>query len=160
MGTEPSSDLSETLRVRVRYCDVDRMGYLWHGHYLAFFEEARTAWLRSRGASYRALEDTGVLLVVAEAAVTYSRPAAYEDEVDVRALLVEARGARLRFDYEVRRGPTLLARGHTVLAATDRNGRPRRLPDELAALAQGLSDEPGTPAPPRTVQGGTEAPRA
>jgi acyl-CoA thioester hydrolase len=160
VAPDPSTDLTETLRIRVRYCDVDRMGYLWHGHYLAYFEEARTAWLRSRGASYRALEDAGVLLVVAEAEVTFRRPAAYDDVVEVSARLVEARGARLTFLYEVRRGPTLLARGRTLLASTDRRGRPCRLPGEILALTTGLpDDEAGTPPPPDGVQGSTEVPR-
>ena len=67
------------LRLRVRYSEVDRMGYLWHGHYLALFEEARTDWLRARGLTYRALEDAGILLVVAETGVRYLKPGGYDD---------------------------------------------------------------------------------
>jgi acyl-CoA thioester hydrolase len=47
--------------------------------------------------------------------------------------LTDGRGARVSFDYEVRRegteGP--LATGSTSHAAIDLRGRPRRLPEEL-----------------------------
>ena len=36
-------------RVRVRYCETDRMAIAHHGSYVAWFEEARTEWLRARG---------------------------------------------------------------------------------------------------------------
>lgn len=111
------------------------MGYLWHGHYLSYFEQARTEWLRARGATYRGLEDQGTLLVVVETGLTFHRPGGYDDEVEVHTRLVEARGARLRFQYEVRRGRELLAKGFTVLASTDARGRPCRPPATLRALA-------------------------
>lgn len=147
-------------RIRVRYAEVDRMGYLWHGHYLAYFEEARTDWLRARGTTYRALEDAGTLLVIVETGLRHHRPARYDDEVLVSTRLAEARGPRLRFEYEVRRGDELLASGFTVLASADRTGRPCRPPGELAALAAAAGDgaaasgETGTAAGARGVQAG------
>ena len=33
--------------VRVRYGEVDRMGFVYHGHYLVYFETGRTEMLRS-----------------------------------------------------------------------------------------------------------------
>ncbi len=132
------------------------MGYLWHGHYLALFEEARTDWLRSRGFSYRALEDAGTLLVVVETGVRYLKPGGYEDELVIRCRAVEATGACLRLEYEVRRDDVRLATGFTVLASADRRGRPRRLPEELRALVEpNLGGAPGggTVAAPGAVQG-------
>ena len=129
------------------------MGYLWHGHYLALFEEARTDWLRARGMSYRALEDTGTLLVVVEVGVRYLRPGAYEDELVIRCWPVEAGGATLRLEYEALRAHERLATGFTLLAATDRRGRPCRLPDSLRALVAPASEAAGTGATPAAVQG-------
>ncbi len=141
-------------RIRVRYVEVDRMGYLWHGHYLAYLEQARTEWLRARGTTYRSLEDQGVLLVVVETGLSYLRPGTYDEELEVHTRLTQARGARLRFDYEVRREGQLLARAHTLLASADGRGRPRRLPAVLLGLAaaSGLTEE-GTEGAAPAVQG-------
>lgn len=110
------------------------MNVAWHGHYLAYFEHGRTELLRSLGVTYRAVEDAGTLLMVVEAGVKYERPARYDDLLTVRTRLTEARHVRLRFEYEVLRDGERLARGHTVLAAADAGGKPRRLPAELMAL--------------------------
>lgn len=147
--------------VRVRYAEVDRMGYLWHGHYLAYFEEARTDWLRARGTTYRDLEDAGTLLVVVESRVRHHRPALYDDVVTVHTHLAEARGPRLTFAYEVRRGDDLLASGHTLLACADRQGRPCRPPPLLAALARAAAGTDGglagVPSPGPVARAGTRS---
>jgi acyl-CoA thioester hydrolase len=134
----------------VRYSEVDRMGYLWHGHYLALFEEARTDWLRARGLSYKALEDEGTLLVVAETGVKYLRPGQFEDLVHVWCAAAEAGGATLRLEYEVWRDRTRLATGWTLLASTDRRGRPCRLPEVLRAVVP--ASRGGTAPEPAGVQ--------
>jgi acyl-CoA thioester hydrolase len=120
--------------VRVRYGEVDRMGVVYHGHYLVYFELGRTELLRSLGSTYREVEEAGTLLVVVETGLRFHRPARYDDDLTVRTRLGSARGVRMRFEYEVRRGGERLASGHTVLAATDPSGRPRRLPAVLQRL--------------------------
>ncbi len=120
-------------QVRVRYGEVDRMGVAYHGHYLVYFEQGRTELLRSLGVTYRAVEEAGTLLMVVEAAVKYERPAHYDDLLTVRTRLTQVRRVRLSFEYEVLRDGIRLATGHTVLAAADANGRPRRLPVDLLA---------------------------
>jgi acyl-CoA thioester hydrolase len=137
-------------RVRVRYGEVDRMGVVYHGHYLVYFEQGRTELLRSLGATYRELEEAGTLLVVTEAGLRFHRPGRYDDELSVRTRLSAARGVRLRFDYEVHCEELHLASGHTVLAATDPSGRPRRLPEGLERIVR-------RHAPHAVRKGGTPA---
>lgn len=119
-------------RLRVRYCETDRMGVAHHGSYVLWFEEARTEWLRAHGASYRELEDAGTLMLVVAVEVRYLKSVTYDDEIVIRTEVGELRRASLRFDYEVRdhRGD-LVATGSTTLACVGRDGRPRRLPAQL-----------------------------
>jgi acyl-CoA thioester hydrolase len=131
MGTEDGWHESP---LRVRYGEVDRMGVVYHGHFLAYFEDGRTELLRSLGATYRDMEDAGHLLMVVEAGVRYRRPAHYDDSLVVRTRLADVRPVRMRFEYEIRRDGDCLATGHTVLACTDPDGRPCRLPASLRAL--------------------------
>jgi acyl-CoA thioester hydrolase len=122
--------------VRVRYAETDQMGVAWHGYYLAWFEVGRTDLLRHQGVTYRELEAGGLRLPVIGTQMTFLRPALYDDLLEIRTEVAEVRGARMRFDYEVHRegteGP--LATGSTEHAATDPQGRPRRLPEPLRRL--------------------------
>jgi len=121
-------------RVRVRYGEVDRMGFVYHGHYLVYFETGRTELLRSLGTSYRELEEQGTLLVVVETGQRFWAPAGYDDDLVIRTTLTEVKGVRLRFQYEVLRDGARLTTGHTILASCGKDGRPRRLPAPLKAL--------------------------
>jgi acyl-CoA thioester hydrolase len=107
------------------------MGIVYYANYLVWFEVGRTDLLRSRGWSYREMEQDGFSLPVVEAACEYRRPARYDDELEVRTTGVLLSAVRLRFDYQVIRSAdaATVAEGHTVHAALDRNGRPARLPD-------------------------------
>lgn len=123
-------------RIRVRYCETDRMGVAHHGSYIDWFEEARTEWMRAIGPSYRAMEDAGDLLQVVHAEVRYLAPVTYDDEIIVRVGLVERRNASVTIGYEVRRADDArpVAVGRTTLACVGRDGRVRRLPGTLAAF--------------------------
>lgn len=124
---------SGSTTVRVRYAETDQMGIAWHGEYLAWFEVGRTDLLRGCGCTYRELEAQGLRLPVIEVQARYLRPALYDDVLEVHTRLTDVGGARVRFDYEVRRegtdGP--LATGSTAHAAIDLRGRPRRIPADL-----------------------------
>ena len=119
--------------VRVRYAETDQMGIAWHGEYLAWFEVGRTDLLRGCGCTYRELEAEGLRLPVIEVQARYLRPALYDDVLEIRTRLTDVGGARVSFEYEVRRegtdGP--LATGSTSHAAIDLRGRPRRIPEDL-----------------------------
>jgi acyl-CoA thioester hydrolase len=121
-------------RVRVRYCETDRMGVAHHGSYVAWFEEARTEWLRRRGRTYRQMEDDGALLQIVEFSARYLRPVDYDDELLVRVRVRERGPAAVTLAYEVRHAATgqVTATGHTRLACVGRDGRLRRLPPEIA----------------------------
>jgi acyl-CoA thioester hydrolase len=112
------------------------MGVAWHGNVFAWFEIGRTDLLRGLGTSYRALEEQGVRLPVVEAGARYVRPLLYDDVVEVRTRLSRHSGARVAFDYELRRegSDEALVTGFTAHAAIDDRGRPRRLPPQLRRL--------------------------
>ena len=121
-------------RVRVRYCETDRMAVAHHGSYVAWFEEARTEWLRSRGKTYRQMEDEGNLLQVVEFVCRYHKPVDY-DEVVAISVRVESSGrAQVVLAYECVRESDgeVCATGSTRLACVGRDGKLRRLPQELA----------------------------
>lgn len=147
--------------VRVRYGEVDRMGVVYHANYLPYFEVGRTEFLRSLGTTYRAVEEGGLLLVVADAGLRYIRPAAYDDVLRVRTRLTDVSGVRLRFEYEVDRpiDSTVVATGHTTLASTDPQGRPIRMPTEMRMALEKFVMIPNS-GPFAGSSGGKNEPRA
>jgi acyl-CoA thioester hydrolase len=119
------------IQIRVRYQETDGQGRVHHANYFTWFEMGRVELFRAMGHSYRELEAQGLLLVVAEIGCEYFLPAAYDDLLRLRTTTVRAKGARIEHHYEVHRGDELLARGRSVVACINRQGRVSRLPDFL-----------------------------
>ena len=123
-----------TVELRVRYAETDAMGIVWHGNYLSYFEVARTESLRAAGiASYRALEEAGIMMPVVDVGMEFFSPARYDDVLRVTVRVREPLRARIRFEYEVSNadGARVMG-GFTVLAFMDaKTRRPCRPPKEL-----------------------------
>jgi acyl-CoA thioester hydrolase len=130
--------LHSSSTIRVRYAETDQMGVAYHGGYFAWFEVGRTDLLRTCGLTYRDLEKQGLRLPVIETKARFLRPAFYDDVLEVRTRLTGMSGARVSFGYEVHRDGTegALAIASTDHAAVDREGRARRLPEELRRRLQ------------------------
>jgi acyl-CoA thioester hydrolase len=121
-----------TITIRVRYPEVDAMGYLHHSRYLQYFELGRVELLRSLGHSYADLEKAGVFFVVVKAEVRYKAPARYDDELTLTTRVVKQTHVRYDHTYELKRGTMLLAEGATTIACVDREGQLTQIPDSLA----------------------------
>lgn len=108
-----------TVRIRVRYAETDQMGIAHHSHYLVWCEEARTAFMRESGISYRELEARGLLLAVVEASVRYRAPARYDDLLRLDCWVRDRNRRRIVFGYAVWNDATnqLLATAQTSLMA-------------------------------------------
>lgn len=131
------------LEIRVRYQETDGQGRLHHANFLNYFEVARVDMLRASGISYRDLEQTGTMLVVAELQCQYHQAAFFDDLLTVEIHLEEVKGVRIRHRYRVSRGATLLATGHTVVAAVNRDGKVVRLPQWLREMKPVRGDQGG-----------------
>lgn len=121
------------IQIRVRYAETDRMGYVYYGHYAAYFEVARVEMLRSLGFNYKKLEDEGVILPVLDFSIKYIRPAYYDDLLTIKTVLPELPASRIRFQYETfNEKKELLNKAETTLVFVNKNtGRPTSVPDDL-----------------------------
>ena len=127
--------------LRVRFAETDAQGVVHNSNYLVWFEIARIAYLEEFAGGYPALRETGLESFVLEANVRYRLPAHFDDRLTIHTRVGEFRGARFRFDYEVRRGAELIADGWTSHACVDATTlRPTRIPQSLAdAIARAES---------------------
>lgn len=117
--------------LRSRYSETDKMGFVYYGHYLSYFEAARTEMIRQNGVSYADMEDQGVMLPVIHSEVDYQAPIFYDEPVIVRVMVFEKPLVRLQTFYEVyaKDRNKLCAKGEVSLAFMDaETRRPRRAP--------------------------------
>ncbi|MFO0865511.1 MAG: thioesterase family protein [Gemmataceae bacterium] len=131
MDSAPETPTVGETTIRVRYAEVDRMGFLHHSNYLVYFEQGRTELLRQMGFSYRDMEDQGFLLVLTRVQVRYRRPARYDDVLTLRTIVVRTTSVKIEHRYEVIREGELLAEGETTLGCIGADGKVRVLPDYL-----------------------------
>jgi len=122
--------LRGTTHVRVYFADTDKMGIVYHGNYLTWFEVGRTELMRDHGFDYAKVEDRGIALPVTEARLRIRRPAHYNELIEIETRLAPIRTREVTFLYRIRRNDTLLVEGETLHVTVDRDsGRSTRVPD-------------------------------
>lgn len=119
--------------IRVRYGETDRMGFCYYGNYAQFLEVARVELLRSKGVSYKELEDAGILLPVRNFSIKYIAPAKYDDVLFIETEIVKINGSRIEFIYEMRNQKNLLiATANTELVFVNSDTmKPAQVPTEI-----------------------------
>jgi acyl-CoA thioester hydrolase len=128
--------LEHTITIRVRYPEVDAMGYLHHSRFLQYFELGRVEMLRAQGVNYADLERQGVFFVVAKAEIRFRAPARYDEELTLITKIARQTHVRVDHTYLLKRGQTLLAEGSTTIACVDRNGQMIQIPESLSSSPQ------------------------
>jgi len=118
-----------TISIRVRYPEVDAMGYLHHSRYLQYFEMGRVELLRSLGHSYADLEKAGIFFAVVKVEVRYRAPARYDEELSLTTRVIKQTAVRIDHEYQLHRGQTLLAEASTTIACVNRAGELQHIPD-------------------------------
>ncbi|MBA5867799.1 MAG: YbgC/FadM family acyl-CoA thioesterase [Nitrospira sp. CR1.3] len=124
--------------IRIYYEDTDCGGVVYYANYLKYFERARTHYLEERGLSVRKLLEEGTVFVVVHAEVDYRSPARYGDELVLDTSISDLNTASLRFVHVVKEKSSgrVIVEGSARLAATDGNGKVRRLDKAIIAALQ------------------------
>lgn len=102
-----------TVPITVGFRDLDSLGHVNNAVYLTYFEQARVGYgLQLIGSTL--LRD--LAFIVAEATVTYLRPAFFADQLDLGVRISEIGTKSFVMEYGLRRRSDneLLARGRTV----------------------------------------------
>jgi len=117
--------------LRVRYQETDGQGIVHHGNYLTYFEKARIELLRHYGISYRDIENSGLILVVAEVRVEYFQAALFDDVLQVSVTIDRIKGAAIDHTYVITRGDTEIVRGFTRVGCLNKERCIKRVPKWL-----------------------------
>ena len=84
----------------IPFYDVDPMLITWHGNYVKYLEEARCAFLLSKGMTYVDMEKLGYAFPIVELKVKYIKPCTFGQEIIVNTKLVSCENFII-FKYEI-----------------------------------------------------------
>lgn len=136
--------------LRVRFCEVDEYGFVWHGHYLAWFEAARIEMLREVGLTPAELLGRGYLVPVVDLRVACKKPVKADSEVVVFCSMKPTEKALLTFCYRIVEKATgeLCATASTTHVLMNRREKMLYLiPDGIREpLARLIARYPGDPS--------------
>ena len=124
---------THAIKLRTRYAEIDRMGFVYYGNYAQYFEVARVEAMRSIGCNYKDFEDNGLIMPVLDFSVTYLKAALYDEELTIKLLIKELPTLRIHFDYVTYNAKgELLNTARTTLVFTDKKTlKPLRPPVEF-----------------------------
>lgn len=124
------------IEVRVRYSETDQMGVVYHSNYLPYFEIGRVEWLRSKGISYKSMEDHGIGLPIVSLTLNYKKPARYDDLLHVKTMFKSQTSVKIEFECEIlNEEGDLLTTGSFLLVFVDlKTGRPTPPPEYITDL--------------------------
>lgn len=109
--------------IRVRFNEVDSYQVAWHGHYVAWMEEARNELAGRFGVDAAQIAAAGFRAPVVALELKYLRPARFGEELKVRTTLARKQTATLEFFCQIiGEDGKVSARGRTVHALTDAEG--------------------------------------
>lgn len=139
-----TSGTKHLLRVPVHYEDTDFSGFVYHANYLKFAERGRSNFIKLAGVTHQQLlaHDPQLAFVVGHMEMDFLMPGRVEDELLVETAFTQLRGARLVAEQRISRGPDIVWQAHVVAAIVDLQGRPKRMPKDVAALLQPLLGAP------------------
>lgn len=125
-------------KIRTRYSEVDRMGYVYYGNYATYFEVGRVEAMRKLGIRYSELEKAGIMMPVIRYEIHYKRPAFYDEELTIITRVRTIPRSRILFEYETRNAKNeLLNTALTELVFVDsKTMKPHRAPRVIVAAAE------------------------
>ena len=89
------------LKVRVRYSETDKMGVVYHGNFVPYFEIGRVELMRSIGLVYKDLEAEGILMPVVHLEIDFKHPALYDEEITVETWVENIPSTKITFHHKV-----------------------------------------------------------
>jgi acyl-CoA thioester hydrolase len=126
--------------VGVRYLEVDAQGVVFNAWYLAWFDDAMTAYLAHRGLPYRTMLDAGYDVQVVRSEIDWQAGVGFGDTVGVEVSTARIGQTSFALDFRVLRdGHEVTCAGHTVyvVVATDGSGK-RQVPPLIRNALDGL----------------------
>ena len=116
--------MTDTIRIRVPFFDVDSIQMVWHGNFVKYLEEGRESFGFKFGLEYMHIYNSGYVAPIADMHLEYKNTAGIGDTLIVETTYKPCRGAKLMFDYVIKRESDgeLILKASTVQLFVTRDG--------------------------------------
>ena len=94
--------LSTTHTIKIRFNEVDSLGIVWHGHYIAYFEEGRESFGKTFGISYLDVKKNGYAVPIVKTSTEHKLPLKYGDVAIIKTTFKNTRAAKMMFSYVIK----------------------------------------------------------
>ena len=123
--------------VKVYYEDTDSGGVVYYANYLKFLERARSETLYSLDFTNSGLlENHGILLIVKSCNIEYKKPAKFEDKLEIISEVLTFIKTSFIMKQDIMRKDEIISVAEIHLVAVDKNGKPKKIPEELKQKLQ------------------------
>jgi acyl-CoA thioester hydrolase len=127
-----------TLPITVRYLEVDAQGVVFNAWYLAYFDEAMSAFLTARGMPYQKMVEAGYDVQLVRSEIDWRSGLRWQDAIEVAVSTARIGRTSFALDFEVRRdGHEVTCSGRTVYVVVAADGSGKREIPPLIAEALG-----------------------
>ena len=126
-------------RHTVQYYETDKMQVTHHSNYIRFMEEARVYYLAEMGWPYDKMEAEGIISPVVSISCDYKKPTAFADEIEIELKVSEVSRAKMKFQYIMTVGDTVVCTAESLHCFVSEEGRPisiqKQYPEFYSTLA-------------------------
>lgn len=136
-----------TTRLRVPLFEIDLGQAVYHGNYFHFYNQARDAFLRETGFSYKRLMAEEMHLTIVELNTRFRSPLTYDETIEIQTGVSWWRsrsiGMKQRIFRQKDADERILCNEATFsMVCVGFSGRPVTLPPSLLAALEGWIDRP------------------
>jgi acyl-CoA thioester hydrolase len=109
-------------KTKIRYAEVDLMGYVHNSNYQIFFEEARIDMVRARNYPYSKIEEDGIILPISEIKIQFFKPLYYDEDISVEVGVDYIKNMSIKITYSIIKSDgSVSCTGYTIHAFIDKN---------------------------------------
>ncbi len=99
-----TKELEDVCNIRVKFSEIDSMGVVWHGSYVAYLEDGRESFGRHYpGIGYPVMQAARIYAPVYDVHMRYFASLKLEDVAEIHTFYEYKPGARLDYRYEIYR---------------------------------------------------------
>ncbi|EGD54079.1 acyl-CoA thioesterase [Gordonia neofelifaecis] len=132
---------------RVRYHETDTQAFMFNARYLEMADVAMTEYFRAIGHPYPDLLDEGLDPSVVKAEITFSRPARFDDLLDVDVTCVSVGRSSFTLRFAMSRDGEPINEVLLVYVNVDTDAeKSRPLPESIGAALRGLAKPASEPS--------------
>jgi acyl-CoA thioester hydrolase len=124
---------------QVRYLEVDAQNVVFNSWYLAWFDDAMTAYLEHGGLTYKAMLDAGYDVQVVRSEIDWRAGVGFQDAVEIAVATARLGRTSFALDFEVRLGGAVTCAGRSVYVVIGTDGSGKR---EIPPLIRAALGEP------------------